>query len=143
MITSPNESATPRWPSACVVESTMIAPQPAKTSAKVPKTSAPSRRASGGTLARSGQGDGSRDDVAEAVEGAVRKAEVREASPLLALEQPGIGEQLEVVGDRRLLEAERLGEVAHADGLAPCLREHVEDLHPMPVGESLEERLQL
>src|SRR6478735_8779821 len=140
MITSPNESATPRWPSACVVESTMIAPQPANTSAKVPNTSAPSRRASGATLPGSGERDWSRDDSAESVERAVGEAEVREAAALLALEEPGIGEQLEVVGDRRLLEAERLGEVADADRLAPCLREHVEDLDAVAVGERLEER---
>src|SRR6186997_2103855 len=102
MITSPNERATPRCPSACVVESTMIAPQPAKTSAKVPNTSAPSRRASGGTSARSGQSDGSRDDSAEAFECAVGKAEVREAAALLPLQQPRVGQQLEVVGDGRL-----------------------------------------
>src|SRR5436190_22607644 len=120
MITSPNERATPGCPSAWVVESTMIAPQPANTSANVPKASAPSRRASGGTtLAGSREGDGSRDDIAEAVERAVGQAEVREAASLLALEQARVGEQLEVVGDGRLLEAERLGEVAHADRVAP------------------------
>ena len=36
MITSPNMSDTPMWPSWCVFASTMIAPHPAKTSANVP-----------------------------------------------------------------------------------------------------------
>src|SRR5918996_1221125 len=46
MITNPKLSATPTWPSASVLASTMIAPQPAKTSAKVPTNSAASIRAS-------------------------------------------------------------------------------------------------
>src|SRR5215207_9196703 len=45
MITSPKLIATPTWPSASVLASTMIAPQPAKTSAKVPMNSAASSRA--------------------------------------------------------------------------------------------------
>src|SRR3954465_2921185 len=46
MITSPKLKATPRCPSAPVFASTMIAPQPAKTSAKVPIASATSPRTS-------------------------------------------------------------------------------------------------
>src|SRR3954463_1090829 len=118
MITRPNESATPRWPSACVLESTMIAPQPAKTRANVPNTSAASLRVSSVcTLAGFGKGSGSRDDVTEGGERAGRQSVVREAPAPLALEQPGIIEQLEVVRDGGLLEPERLGEVAHADRL--------------------------
>src|SRR4051812_14592879 len=44
MITSPNVIATPTWPNCCVFSSTMIAPQPAKTSANVPIASAASFR---------------------------------------------------------------------------------------------------
>src|SRR5215203_3720555 len=44
MITRPNVTAMPTCPSACVLASTMIAPAPAKTSAKVPITSATSMR---------------------------------------------------------------------------------------------------
>src|SRR5947209_4803228 len=44
MITSPKLIATPTWPSCCVFASTMIAPQPAKTSAKVPIASAVNAR---------------------------------------------------------------------------------------------------
>src|SRR4051812_19369842 len=144
MITRPNESATPRWPSACVVESTMIAPQPAKTRANVPNTSAASLPVSSVcTLARFGKASGSRDDVTEVVERAGRKSVVREAPAPLALEQPGIVEQLEVVRDGGLLEPERLGEVAHADRLAAGPRKDVEDLDAVAVGERLEERLEL
>src|SRR3954451_12616953 len=144
MITRPKESATPRWPSACVVESTMIAPQPAKTRANVPNTSAASLRVSSVcTLARFGKGSGSRDDVTEVVERAGRKSVVGEAPAPLALEQPGIVEQLEVVRDGGLLEPGRLGEVAHADRLAAGPRKDVEDLDAVAVGERLEERLEL
>src|ERR1041385_6635118 len=45
MITRPKLIATPTWPSAPVFASTMIAPQPAKTSANVPTNSAASTRA--------------------------------------------------------------------------------------------------
>src|SRR4051812_35293664 len=144
MITSPKESATPRWPRAFVVESTMIAPQPAKTRANVPNASAPSRRASGGiVLPGSFQRDGSSHDIAEPVECAVGQAKVGEAAAPLTLEQPRLGEQLEVVGHGGLLQAERLGEVADADRLATRPREHVEDLDAVAVGERLEERLEL
>src|SRR5919201_3643874 len=47
MITSPKVIATPTWPSACVFASTITAPAPANTSAKVPIASATSARASG------------------------------------------------------------------------------------------------
>src|SRR5918994_3130109 len=47
MITSPNVSAMPTWPSAPVFSLTMIAPAPAKTSAKVPIASAATAGASG------------------------------------------------------------------------------------------------
>ena len=43
MITRPKLIATPTWPSASVFASTMIAPQPAKTSANVPIASASAR----------------------------------------------------------------------------------------------------
>src|SRR5215475_12137071 len=46
MITSPKVIATPTWPRAPVLASTMIAPQPANTSAKVPTNSAATWRAS-------------------------------------------------------------------------------------------------
>ena len=46
MITSPKQNATPTWPSAWVFASTMIAPQPAKTSVNVPIASAARRLAS-------------------------------------------------------------------------------------------------
>src|SRR6185436_15785429 len=46
MITKPKLIATPTWPSAPVWASTMIAPQPAKTRAKVPTNSAASSCAS-------------------------------------------------------------------------------------------------
>ena len=46
--------------------------------------------------------------------------EVRPAAALLALDQPRLREHLEVVADRRLAEAERLGEMADA-GLVPGL----------------------
>jgi hypothetical protein len=52
MITSPNVIATPMWPSALVSASTMIAPQPAKTSADVPMNSAAMARASVGRRIR-------------------------------------------------------------------------------------------
>jgi hypothetical protein len=47
MITSPKVIATPTWPSACVFASTITAPAPANTSAKVPIASATNARASG------------------------------------------------------------------------------------------------
>ena len=40
VMTRPKLMATPTWPSAPVFASTMIAPQPAKTSANVPAASA-------------------------------------------------------------------------------------------------------
>src|SRR5437588_5107273 len=46
MITSPKLRATPRWPSCPVFASTTIAPQPAKTRAKVPIASATTARPS-------------------------------------------------------------------------------------------------
>src|SRR4029077_7313007 len=46
MITRPKVMAPPMWPSWCVFASTMIAPQPAKTSANVPIASATRARAS-------------------------------------------------------------------------------------------------
>ena len=48
MITRPKLIATPTWPSAPVLASTMIAPQPANTSANVPNASASALRASSG-----------------------------------------------------------------------------------------------
>src|SRR6478752_1705829 len=57
MITSPNVIATPMCPSWWVLASTMIAPAPAKTSAKVPTNSAASRRMST-TVCRSARGRG-------------------------------------------------------------------------------------
>ena len=97
MITSPNEERH-----AEVAERVrrtrehVIAAHPAKTSAKVPNTSAPSRRAERAPrYPARGERDGSRDDRTQAVEGAVGEAEVREATALLALEEPCVGEQLE------------------------------------------------
>ncbi len=48
-----------------------------------------------------------------------------------------------MVGDGRLLEAERVLEVADADRLSVGLGEHVHDLEPMPIGERPEEPFQL
>src|SRR5207253_580342 len=61
MITRPNVIATPTWPSWCVFASTMIAPHPAKTSAKVPIASAVTARSSSRLMR-------SRDEVAAALE---------------------------------------------------------------------------
>src|SRR4051812_18968205 len=122
----------------------MIAPQPANTSANVPKTSAASLRvSSSATLTGFGERRRRGDDIAEVVEGTGGESVVREVPAPLPLEQPRVVEQLEVVRHGGLLEAEWLGEVADADRVAAGAREDVQDLDPVPVGERLEERLQL
>ena len=57
--------------------------------------------------------------------------EVRERAPLLPLDQPGGGELLEVVADRRLGQPELVGELAHAHRLPVGAQQDVEDLHPV------------
>ena len=54
------------------------------------------------------------EDVAQRGEGLGHDAEVGPAAALLALDEAGVEEHLEVVADGRLAEAERLGQVADA-----------------------------
>jgi thioredoxin reductase len=77
------------------------------------------------------------------LERARRDREVREGAALLALDDPGVEQLLEVVADRGLLERQQVLEVAHADCLAAGLEEPVEDLHAMAVGERLEDAFEL
>ena len=80
---------------------------------------------------------------ADVLEGAVRDRPVGERSALLALDDAGVEQLLEVVADRRLLELEQLLEVADADRLAAGWTQPVEDLHAVAVGERLEHPLEL
>ena len=63
--------------------------------------------------------------------------EVGPLAALLALEQPGVDELLQVVRDGRLRQSERLDQVADADRLR-AVGEHVHDPHPSRIAERLE-----
>ena len=75
-----------------------------------------------GTLAGSGQRAGAAKTVAEYGRARRRRGGSTRSCRASRARAAPLGQQLEVVADRRLLEAERLGELADADRLAPCLQ---------------------
>src|SRR5438874_184153 len=129
MITRPKLIATPTWPSAELFASTMIAPQPAKTRANVPTSSARALRHKRRSVTRSLRGEDAGTQAARASQPASCRprqgrrldqrgqplhrlaayAEVGERSPLLPIEQPRLAQHLQVVADRRLGELELVG----------------------------------
>src|SRR5918994_7760017 len=83
------------------------------------------------------------EKTADAFERARPQAVVRVRPPLLAFEQAGLHELLQMVTDRRLLDAVQRLEIADAHRLSVGLDQAVEDLQPVSVGERLEELLEL
>ena len=71
------------------------------------------------------------------------EAEVGVGAALLALDDAGVQQLLEVIADGGLLEIEHRLEVAHADRVAVRREQAVEDLHAVAVGERLEDGLEL
>jgi len=61
----------------------------------------------------------------------------------LALQQPGLAQDLEVVGDRRLGQVERRRQVAHARLTAPVAGHHAEQPQPHRVPQRLEHPAQI
>src|ERR1700742_1564811 len=98
MITSPKTSAIPTVPSVpgCSASVT-IAPQPAKTSAKVPIASAAARRGRFGLspMRCSAAGSGGGEDLAHRVEGAGDEAEVAAGAAALARDQARLDQLLQ------------------------------------------------
>src|SRR5919198_3230144 len=150
MITSPKVSAIPTCPRAFVSASTIPAPPPAKTSAKVPIASATRARASEGSRfgtrprnsGRRGCGYGLFEEACDPIESAGLQAIEGEGSALLPLQDPGLNELLQVVAHGRLRDPERRLELTHAD-CVPRLQEDVEDAKPMAVAQRLEQPLEL
>src|SRR5699024_5670984 len=77
-----------------------------------------SRRRVGG-CGRAGRGSGEVEERAQLGEGRRHDGVVRPAALLFAREQAGVDELLHVVADGGLADAERFGEVARADRIAP------------------------
>jgi hypothetical protein len=81
--------------------------------------------------------------IAHPLERAGVQAVVRVRAALLAREESGVDELLQVVAHRRLLDPEKRLELTHTDGLAVSSKEAVEDLEAMAVGQRLEQTLEL
>ena len=62
---------------------------------------------------RSGSGTGAGDHSSECVQGAGNQTVVRPLPALLAIEQAGVDEDLQVMGDGRLGECDRIGQLTH------------------------------
>src|ERR671912_72719 len=150
MITSPKVRAIPTCPSApSVCSSTMIAPAPAKTSAKVPIASASSACASPGVLTALG-GRGAVVGFVRGVKGALELVDevardlerllrdrVVDPRPLAArVDQPGAPKRPQVLRDARLAVRELVLEMAHAE--RPARGDLRKQLEADGVGERLE-----
>ncbi len=95
---------------------------------------APRRRVSRSSVVRRGADGGA--DPGEAL---VVEPEPGPLAPLLAFEDPGLGELGEMVADRRLGTAAGLGEVARARLAILARRDEREQPEPHRIGECLEE----
>src|SRR5918993_5401010 len=151
MITSPKVRAMPTWPSApSVFSSTMIAPAPAKTSAKVPIASARSACASAGVLTALG---GRRavvrfvrgvqralelvDEVARDLEGLLVDRVVDPGPFASGTDETRLAQGGQVLGDPRLAVGQLVLEVADAE--RPAGGDLGQQLEPDRVGERPED----